>query len=396
MVPDPAGNPRLLTQAGFYGRLISDIRLVIDGTTGDVDRLCGVYQATNVPVNRDAPDPDVAEIVGYWQDASADAGDEIVGSATADILRAQGVDANGNPAAVRDGESALGNLVAEAQLAAMDDPAYGDPVIAFMNPGGLRTDILAGDVTYGELFAVQPFGNTVNAITLTGADIRGVLEQQFQNPGGPRASNLRLGTSEGFAYSFDVTKPYGQRVDPATITLNGTAIDPAAEYRVVANSFLVGGGDSFSSFTNGTDPATGPVDVDTAVEYFEAESPVSPPAANHGTATTFATAPAPAAGLGGTTTEPTPVGTVDATSGALGVAGAGFTCPAAPGAGGGTTTPGTPGTQPVANPGNGIAAGNLANTGAATGQLTALGAGLLLAGVAATAAGYRRGRGVTE
>jgi 5'-nucleotidase len=396
MVPDPAGNPRLLTQAGFYGRLISDIRLVIDGTTGDVDRLCGVYQATNVPVNRDAPDPDVAEIVGYWQDASADAGDEIVGSATADILRAQGVDANGNPAAVRDGESALGNLVAEAQLAAMDDPAYGDPVIAFMNPGGLRTDILAGDVTYGELFAVQPFGNTVNAITLTGADIRGVLEQQFQNPGGPRASNLRLGTSEGFAYSFDVTKPYGQRVDPATITLNGTAIDPAAEYRVVANSFLVGGGDSFSSFTNGTDPATGPVDVDTAVEYFEAESPVSPPAANHGTATTFATAPAPAAGLGGTTTEPTPVGTVDATSGALGVAGAGFTCPAVPGAGGGTTTPGTPGTQPVANPGNGIAAGNLANTGAATGQLTALGAGLLLAGVVATAAGYRRGRGVTE
>jgi 5'-nucleotidase len=281
----------------------------------------------------------------------------------------------------------------------MDDPAYGDPVIAFMNPGGLRTDILAGDVTYGELFAVQPFGNTVNATTLTGADIRGVLEQQFQNPGGPRASNLRLGTSEGFAYSFDTSQPYGQRVDPATITLDGVVVDPAASYRVVANSFLVGGGDSFTAFTNGTDPATGPVDVDTAVDYFTANSPVVPPAANHGTAATFAAPPAPAQGLGGTTTTPEPVGTVDATSGALGVAGAGFTCPAQPGggsAGPGAPAPGTPGTLPVTKPGNGIAAGQLANTGAATGQLTALGVGLLLAGGVATAAGYRRGRGVTR
>ncbi|MCO7219083.1 bifunctional UDP-sugar hydrolase/5'-nucleotidase [Klenkia sp. PcliD-1-E] len=399
MVADPDGNPRLLTQAGFYGRLISDIRLVVDGTTGDVDRLCGIYQATNVPVTRNAPDPDIAAIVGYWQEASADAGDVVEGTATADIRRAQGTDANGNPVAVRDGESSLGNLVAQAQLEALQSPTYGDPVIAFMNPGGLRTDIAAGDVTYADLFAVQPFGNTVNAITLTGADIRGILEQQFQNPGGPRASNLRLGTSEGFAYSFDVAQPYGQRVDPTTITLNGTVIDPTATYRVVANSFLIAGGDSFTAFTNGTDPTTGPVDVDTAVAYFEDNSPVAPPAADHGTPDTFATAPAPAQGLGGSTTEPEPVGTVDATSGALGVAGAGFTCPAEPGDGGGNGTPGTPGTpgtQPVANPGNGIGTGQLANTGAATGQLTALGVGLLLAGGVATVAGYRRGRGVTQ
>ncbi len=140
MVPDPAGNPRLLTQAGFYGRLISDIRLVIDGTTGDVDRLCGIYQATNVPVTRNAPDPDIAAIVGYWQDASAEAGDEVVGSATADILRA-GHRPDGNRWPSVTASPAWATWSPRPARGAAD-PAYGDPVIAFMNPGGLRTDIL--------------------------------------------------------------------------------------------------------------------------------------------------------------------------------------------------------------------------------------------------------------
>ncbi len=103
LLTDPAGQPRLVTQAGFYGRLVSDIRLVIDGETGDVDRLCGVYQATNVPVTRENPDQTVADIVSYWDARAAEAGEEVVGSATADILRAQGVDADGQPTPVRDG-----------------------------------------------------------------------------------------------------------------------------------------------------------------------------------------------------------------------------------------------------------------------------------------------------
>ncbi len=398
LLTDPAGQPRLVTQAGFYGRLVSDIRLVIDGETGDVDRLCGVYRAANVPVTREDPDQTVADIVSYWDARAAEAGEVEVGTATADIRRAGAFNPDGSYTAVRDAESSLGNLVAQAQLEAVRTPAFGDPVLAFMNPGGLRTDIEAGPVTYGELFAVQPFGNTVDVTTLTGADIRAVLEQQFQAAGsttsaGPRASNLRLGTSAGFAYSYDPAQPYGQRVDPATITLDGVVIDAAGSYRVVANSFLVGGGDSFTAFTNGTDGATGPVDVDTSVAYFATNSPVPPPAADHSTATTFATAPAPATGLGGTTVEPEVVGTAAGTGGALGVSAAGFTCAAATPV---TPPTGTPGAQPVAGPGNGIPAGRLADTGAATGQLTALGVGLLLAGGVATAAGYRRGRGVTE
>jgi 5'-nucleotidase len=280
LLPVPGGHPRLVTQAGFYGRLISDIRLSVDPVTGDVDRSADGYGARNIPVTRTAPDPGIAAIVDYWTARAAEAGSEVVGQATADILRAGAPPA----AATRDAESSLGNLVAQAQLEAMQQDQFVNPVLAFMNPGGLRTDIAAGEVTYSELFDVQPFGNTVNAITLTGADIKQVLEQQFQLDQ-TRASQLVLGTSEGFSYSYDPARAYGDRVDPCSIMLNGQVVDPAGSYRVAANSFLIAGGDSFTAFTQGTDPVTGPVDVDTAVAYFRAHSPVSPPAIGHVTAT---------------------------------------------------------------------------------------------------------------
>jgi len=214
---------------------------------------------------------------------SAVAGDRVVGSATANI--------GNSVSAQRPFEQPIGNLVAQAQLEGMQEEQFGFPVIAFMNPGGVRTDILAGEVTYRELFNVQPFGNTVNTITLTGADIDDVLEQQYQQDpdgaagpltAGPRGTRLTLGTNTGFTWSYDLTREYGDRVPDGSIVLNGVPIDPAASYRVVANSFLVGGGDTFTAFRNGTAPTTGPVDVDVLVEYFLAHSPVSPPPANHG------------------------------------------------------------------------------------------------------------------
>jgi 5'-nucleotidase len=290
---DGSGKERLVTQAGYYGRLVTDIRLSLDRTTGDVDR-AATYSATNVPVTRTAPDPTVQGIVDYWNGRAAEAGNVVVGSITADITRAYTTPAptptvpNPSPVENRGGESSLGNLVAQAQLEALQTPQYGNPVIAFMNPGGLRTDLTyassqggeaPGEVTFRELFNVQPFSNTVNAVTLTGAAIKDVLEQQF--PSARRSSQLILGTSAGFSYSYDAAAPEGQRVIASSITLNGTPIDPAASYRVVANSFLIGGGDSFAAFTSGTDPITGPVDADTAVAYFRAHSPVSPPPADH-------------------------------------------------------------------------------------------------------------------
>jgi 5'-nucleotidase len=281
-LPVPGGHDRLVTSAGFYGRLVSDIRLTLDGRTGDVDR-AATYQATNVPVTRTNPDAHVQSIVDYWVAKSAAAGDRIVGSATADITN--------SVSAQRPFEQPIGNLVAQAQLEGLQEEQFGFPQIAFMNPGGVRKDILAGDVTYGELFAVQPFGNTANTITLTGADIDDVLEQQYQQDpdgtgpltGGPRNTRLTLGTNTGFTWSYDLTRAYGDRVPDTSIVLNGVTIDPATTYRVAANSFLVQGGDTFTAFRNGTAPTTGPVDVDVLVEYFQNHSPVSPPPANHGT-----------------------------------------------------------------------------------------------------------------
>jgi 5'-nucleotidase len=281
----PGGQPRLVTSAGFYGRLVSDIRLTLDGSTGEVDR-SKTYKASNVPVTRENPDAEVQSIVDYWVAKSAVAGDRVVGSATANI--------GNSVSAQRAFEQPIGNLVAQAQLEGLQEEQFGFPVIAFMNPGGVRTDILAGDVTYRELFNVQPFGNTANTITLTGATIDDVLEQQYQQDpdgaagpltGGPRDTRLTLGTNEGFTWSYDLTKPYGERVPDESIKLGTDAIDPAASYRVAANSFLTVGGDSFTAFLEGTAVTTGPVDVDVLVEYFEQNSPVSPPPANHGTQT---------------------------------------------------------------------------------------------------------------
>ena len=275
---DPSGAPRLVTQAGYYGRLVTDIRLSLDRTTGDVDRTA-TYQATNVPVARTAPDPDVQGIVDYWNARASETGNVVVGTVTGDLLRAR----NGTTV-VRNDESVLGTFVADAQLAAAQArPELGAPVVAFMNPGGLRTDITAGEVTYRELFDVQPFSNTVNTVTLTGAAIDDVLEQQFR--GADATSDLVLSTSDGFAYSYNRALPEGDRVLDCSITIGGVPVDPAGTYRVAANSFLLGGGDSFTAFTTGSGPVTGPVDVDTAVEYLQGKT-LTPPAGDHATPVT--------------------------------------------------------------------------------------------------------------
>ncbi|MFW3169419.1 bifunctional metallophosphatase/5'-nucleotidase [Geodermatophilus sp. CPCC 206100] len=274
-LPVAGGEPRLVTQAGFYGRLVTDIRLTLDGRTGDVDRTA-TYAATNVPVTREAADPAVQAIVDHWNARAAEAGDVVVGTVTGDLLRARAPDGT----IVRDDESVLGTFVANAQLAgAQAVPELGAPVVAFMNPGGLRTDVAAGEVTYRELFDVQPFSNTVNTLTLTGAGIDDVLEQQF--PTAARSSTLLLSTSDGFSYEYDPARAEGDRVFDCSIRIGGTPVDPAAAYRVAVNSFLATGGDSFTAFAAGTDPVTGPVDVDTAVAYLTANSPLTPPPGDH-------------------------------------------------------------------------------------------------------------------
>ncbi|WP_432509923.1 bifunctional metallophosphatase/5'-nucleotidase [Kineococcus sp. SYSU DK001] len=211
------------------------------------------------------PNAQVQRIVDDAVAVAETVGQQPVGSITADITRAfTGEDDD------RGKQSPLGNLVADAQK---QQTAGAGAQIAFENPGGIRDDLLFaasgaegdGVVTYAEAAAVQPFANSVVTMTLTGAQVRQVLEQQWQ-PAGSSRPFLALGVSKGFFFTYDEAAPAGQRVTSAT--LDGVELDPAAPYRVTVNSFLASGGDNFTTFAEGTDRAElGKTDLEAFTAY---------------------------------------------------------------------------------------------------------------------------------
>ena len=166
-------------------------------------------------------------------------------------------------------------MVADAQLAA---GAAQGAVVAFMNPGGVRADIIpgaGGNVTYNQLFTTQPFGNVMTTLTLTGAQIDQLLEQQWSDP-----TRQDPAVSQGFSYSWSQSAPAGSKVDIGSIKINGIAIDPQQSYRVQVNNFIAGGGDGFTVLTQGSNRVGGKVDVDVLESYFASASPVAVPALN--------------------------------------------------------------------------------------------------------------------
>ncbi|MFL6127820.1 MAG: bifunctional metallophosphatase/5'-nucleotidase [Mycobacteriales bacterium] len=266
-LPDPAGQLRTVIQSLSFGRLLSVLDLSINARSKDVIRSRST--AENVVVTRTVtPDPDVQAIVSEAVTKSAPIANRRVGTITADIVRA----------ARPSGESPLGNLIADSQLAATQSAGA---QIALMNPGGVRTDLTytsssAGEgdgvVTYGETFAVQPFSNILQTLSYTGAQIDAVLEQQWL-AGGPTRI---LQPSATLHYTQTLSAPIGDRV--SDITINAVPLDPAATYRVTVNNFLAGGGDSFTVLTQGTNVSGGPIDLDAFTAYLTANSPVAPPA----------------------------------------------------------------------------------------------------------------------
>lgn len=265
-------NGRIVTSAASFGRLITRVQLTLDRETGElVDS-----SAENVIVTRTvAQDPAVKAIVDKYVALSAPLANRVIGSITADIRRVYRADGT-----TRDDsrESPLGDVIADAQLASTADPARGGAVVAFMNPGGIRADFTYasssagegdGNVTYKEAFTVQPFANVLATVTMTGAQIDTVLEQQA-------LVNRRLQVSHGFTYTYAASAPIGNRIDPSTIKLDGVTLDPAGSYRVTINGFLADGGDGFSGFLAGTDRLGGDVDIDALVEYFGNSSPIAP------------------------------------------------------------------------------------------------------------------------
>jgi 2',3'-cyclic-nucleotide 2'-phosphodiesterase (5'-nucleotidase family) len=259
-----------VTGASASGRLITDFDLTIDTVTKELVHA----RVANRIAHRDiAKDAAQTSLVDKYRTLSAPLANRVIGRITATLSRTQ------NEA----GESSLGNLIADSQLLATTPVPLGGAKVAFMNPGGIRADLPFvppdGNVTYGMAFNVQPFGNSLVTMTLTGAQIDTLLEQQFDNPT-PGASRM-LQVSNGFTYSWSASAPTGSKVDPASIKLNGATIDPSADYRVTVNSFLADGGDNFAVLRAGHSRLGGDVDLDAVEKYFlAAGAPVSPPALN--------------------------------------------------------------------------------------------------------------------
>jgi len=273
LVPDPAGGNRVVIQGDFYGHLLQRLDLSVD----KVNHKLLSIKAANVVMDASgattiAKDAIQTGIVAKARSLTDAVKNTLVGSLTTpQILRAT------NDA----GESALGDVVADSQLAATKGATTGNAVIALMNPGGIRADlpdstnIKEGNaVNFGDAFTVQPFGNTLTVMTLTGAQLKAVLEQQFDNPAA--GQNRILQVSNGLTYTWTASAAVGSKV--SNLSLNGTAIDPAAAYRVTANNFLADGGDGFTVLKDGTDRLVQPNlgDVDAFQAYLKASSPVAP------------------------------------------------------------------------------------------------------------------------
>ncbi len=272
---DPT-RPFLLTSAGRSGMLVSDITLSIDPAT----RRVVARRADNIivqGVGHTGPLGEVAVNPGF----PVFAADQQVGSliaryvAAADPIARRVIGRMAAPASrerTPSGESALGSLIADAQLRASGAE------IAFMNSGGARADLVpAGDgsITYGQLYAVQPFGNVLQVKGLTGAQLRAVLKQQFASGSNTVERPNMLQVSRGFAYSYDLTRPAGQRI--VAMTLDGRPIDEARTYRVAVSNFLAAGGDNFTAFKSGTDLGGNIEDLDALEAYFAGGPAVAPP-----------------------------------------------------------------------------------------------------------------------
>lgn len=248
---------RLVTSGDKYGTIVSEIDLVLDPKTRDV--ISATAENHIVRTTSFAKDPRQTALITQYEKLSVALAKRVVGRVAAALPR------DNNPA----GENALGQIIADAQLAATRGVGA---QIAFMNPGGIRAALLMpadGQVRYEDLFSIQPFFNNLVTMTLSGAQVLQLLEQQWSDRiDGGRVMHV----SKGFTYSWDSRQPPGQRVVPGSVRFNGQPLLPTATLRVTVNAFMAGGGDSYPMFKLGTDRVTGVMDVD-ALEYFVRDNP---------------------------------------------------------------------------------------------------------------------------
>lgn len=280
---DPT-RPFLVTSAGRYGSLVTDIDLTIDQARGVIGRRADnrIVQSEGfagsfgeVAVTGLFPayprQPEVAALVDRYAAAAAPLAARIVGRLTGPATRTE----------TAAGEQVLGDLVADSQLAATRPAQAGGARIAFVNEFGVRADIVPaadGSVTYGQLFAALPFGNSLVVKSFTGRQIRALLEQQWASGANSVERPNMLLPSRGLTYAYDLSRPAGERI--LDLRLDGEPLRDDAVYRVAMNSFLATGGDNFTLFRDGADPVGGPQDLDALEAYVAAGSPLAPPVAD--------------------------------------------------------------------------------------------------------------------
>ena len=275
--------PFLLTSAGQYGTAITNIKLELDGKTGDVIK----KDAQQVPIQSEAytsgtttvnltnlyekfnKTPSIEAILDKYRQAVTTISARIVGTATTVI----------NRNAAESGETALGNLIADAQQAAALTASNQGSDFTLMNPGGVRADLQTNSnnqITFGDVFAVQPFGNSIVTLSLTGQQIRELLEQQWSGANANRPRILQPSKELSYAYKKDATA-----VPRATqIMISGQALMDSKSYRVTVNSFIADGGDNFTVLSKGTNRVGGGQDIDALEKYINQNSPVQAPETN--------------------------------------------------------------------------------------------------------------------
>ena len=281
------GVTRLITSAASFGRVLSDITLTVDTKSGELVGAAAVNSIVDNALNASGanvvriPDPSkidpvVDKVVQQYVTASAPLANTVIGRVQGDLTRTAA------------GESTLGDVIADAQLAATAPANLGAAQVAFMNPGGIRNDLLAsaissggekvGEVTYGEAFTVQPFGNSLVTKTMTGAQIRSLLEQQWKGCGG-QGTNRTLQISGSLNYEQSAVAlpatptPADCAAQIGVIKINGVVVNPTDTFRVTMNNFLATGGDGFTVFNQGTSALGGAQDIDSFVSYLKAAEP---------------------------------------------------------------------------------------------------------------------------
>jgi len=259
LITNNGGKKILVTQAFSASTAYDDVDLTIDPVSKDVVTKSAKIVTTFADVAPgNAPDPAASALTAAAEARVAPLTTQVVGFSANSYTRDQGTT----------GESDLGDIIADSQNLA-DGTQF-----AFMNPGGIRADLVVPtggrNITWNDLFTIQPFGNTLVKMNLTGAQIKAVLEQQWQ------PTVTRMLQISGFGYTWDNALPVGSRIveihDAA-----GVAINPAAVYSITCNNFLATGGDGFTAFVGGTTQIGGPIDLDVMIDYTEHHNPLLPP-----------------------------------------------------------------------------------------------------------------------